>query len=440
VKGSVVYWMSRDQRIDYNWALYHAIETANRFNTTLEVVLAFNERLTRNPNRHYALMLEGLYELSVKLTRLGVKFVFIEGDPGLSISNYVNSKNVGYLITDFSPLKNKKQWIEKVIKETSVPFDEVDTHNIVPIWITSQKQEFGAHTIRPKIHKLLPKYLELFELPIVENPIKLLSPKLPSTKKEQVSKFIGGEDAAKKILEKFLDNKLQNYDSNRNNPNIDGQSELSPYIHFGNISSLEIALRVIENAKIHKPDFMKKAFTGKMTSNTSPSEEAFLEELIVRKELADNFCYYNNNYDNFNGLPEWSKKELILHSKDERDYIYSYSQFENALTHDDLWNSAQKQMTKTGKMHGYLRMYWAKKILEWSKSPQEAVNIAVRLNDKYELDGRDPNGYVGVLWSIGGLHDRPWFERKVFGKIRFMNRSGCEKKFDVERYISEFSQ
>jgi len=438
--GSVAYWMSRDQRVDYNWALYHAIETANKLNTSVEVVFAFNEKLIRNPNKHYTFMLEGLYELADSLSKLGIKFVFIKGNPGFTVSNYVNTNNVGYLITDFSPLKNKKQWADKVMSETKVPFDEVDTHNIIPVWITSQKQEFGAYTIRPKIHKLLPKYLDLFELPIVQNRVSPSKQNLHSIRSEKSWEFGGGEKAAKKVLEKFLDSKLQNYDRDRNNPNTKGQSDLSPYIHFGNISSLEIAIRIIECVVKDTPDFLQKAFIGKMTSNTAPSEEAFLEELIVRKELADNFCYYNKNYDNFEGLPEWSKKELILHSKDERDHTYTFSQFENALTHDNLWNSAQIQMTKTGKMHGYLRMYWAKKILEWSKSPQEAIDIAIRLNDKYELDGRDPNGYVGVLWSIGGLHDRPWFERKVFGKIRFMNRSGCEKKFDVEKYVTKFSR
>ncbi len=438
--GSVVYWMSRDQRVDYNWALYHAIETANKLNTSVEVVFAFNEKLIRNPNKHYTFMLEGLYELADSLSKLGIKFVFIKGNPGFTVSNYVNTNNVGYLITDFSPLKNKKQWADKVMSETKVPFDEVDTHNIIPVWITSQKQEFGAYTIRPKIHKLLPKYLDLFELPVVQNRVSPSKQNLPSIRSEKSWEFGGGEKAAKKVLEKFLDSRLQNYDRDRNNPNTKGQSDLSPYIHFGNISSLEIVIRIIEGVVKDKPDFLQKAFIGKMTSNIAPSEEAFLEELIVRKELADNFCYYNKNYDNFEGLPEWSKKELILHSKDERDHTYTFSQFENALTHDNLWNSAQIQMTKTGKMHGYLRMYWAKKILEWSKSPQEAINIAIRLNDKYELDGRDPNGYVGVLWSIGGLHDRPWFERKVFGKIRFMNRSGCEKKFDVEKYVTKFSR
>jgi deoxyribodipyrimidine photo-lyase len=191
---------------------------------------------------------------------------------------------------------------------------------------------------------------------------------------------------------------------------------MSPFLHYGHISSQEIALEIIDqtNRKIY---------------------ESYLEELIIRKELSDNYCYFNENYDNYNGFPAWAQKSLNEHRNDERDYIYSRHEFETAKTHDKLWNAAQLQMVNTGKMHGFMRMYWAKKILEWSESPEKAQEIAIYLNDKYELDGRDPSGYTGIAWSIGGVHDRAWFTRKVFGKIRYMNDKGCERKFDVEEYI-----
>lgn len=160
--------------------------------------------------------------------------------------------------------------------------------------------------------------------------------------------------------------------------------------------------------------------------------------MIIRRELADNFCYFNKNYDSFDGFHSWAKESLNLHRKDKRDFVYNLEQFELAKTHDDLWNAAQIEMVNTGKMHGYMRMYWAKKILEWSKSPEEAMRIAIYLNDKYELDGRDPNGYAGIAWSIGGVHDRAWFERPVYGKVRYMNYNGCAKKFDVKKYIDKY--
>ena len=162
-----------------------------------------------------------------------------------------------------------------------------------------------------------------------------------------------------------------------------------------------------------------------------------LEELIVRRELADNFTFYNTQYASFDGFPAWAKQSLNEHRKDKREYLYSLKQFEQAETHDPLWNAAQTQMINKGKMHGYMRMYWAKKILEWTPSPEEAMMIAIYLNDKYELDGRDPNGYAGIAWSIGGVHDRAWFDRPVYGKVRYMNYRGCESKFNVKEYIRQ---
>jgi deoxyribodipyrimidine photo-lyase len=167
---------------------------------------------------------------------------------------------------------------------------------------------------------------------------------------------------------------------------------------------------------------------------------AFLEELIVRRELSDNFCFYNSSYDSVDGFHEWAKKTHKIHATDPRPYLYSLDQFENAGTHDPYWNAAQRQMVRTGKMHGYMRMYWAKKILEWSPSPRKALEIAIKLNDRYELDGRDPNGYTGIAWSIGGVHDRAWGERPVFGKVRYMNEAGLRRKFNLETYLAMYSE
>jgi deoxyribodipyrimidine photo-lyase len=228
-----------------------------------------------------------------------------------------------------------------------------------------------------------------------------------------------GNSAAHKMLKHFLNHKLERYHESKNDPNLDGQSNLSPYLHFGQISAQRVALE-IQNSTVN-----------------SASKDAFLEELIVRRELSDNFCFYNNNYDTVDGFPTWAQKTIEEHVKGKRQYTYSLEQFEGAETHDELWNAAQMEIVKTGKMHGYMRMYWAKKILEWTKSPGDALRIAIYLNDRYELDGRDPNGYVGCAWSIGGVHDRAWPSRPVFGKIRSMSYQGCKSKFDVESYIEK---
>jgi deoxyribodipyrimidine photo-lyase len=231
-----------------------------------------------------------------------------------------------------------------------------------------------------------------------------------------------GEKAAKAAMRRFIRHRLAEYDDARNDPNKDGQSGLSPYLHFGQISAQTVAIEVQKSGA------------------PAPSKEAFLEELIVRRELSDNFCFYNTGYDSFEGFPDWAKRTLNEHRSDQRAYLYSLRRFETGRTHDPLWNAAQLQMVTTGKMHGYMRMYWAKKILEWTRSPEDAMKVAIRLNDRYEVDGRDPNGYAGIAWSIGGVHDRAWNERPVFGKIRFMSYGGCASKFDVKGYIAKFER
>jgi deoxyribodipyrimidine photo-lyase len=230
---------------------------------------------------------------------------------------------------------------------------------------------------------------------------------------------LSGEKAARKMLQEFLQAKLAAYPDKRNDPNEDAQSNLSPYLHFGQIAAQRAALEVEES------------------SAPRLARAAFLEELVVRRELSDNFCFYNPHYDRVAGFPQWAQSTLAAHRRDPRPYLYSRDELERAETHDDLWNAAQLEMVQRGKMHGYLRMYWAKKILEWTESPEQALDIAIYLNDKYELDGRDPNGYTGIAWSIGGVHDRAWGERPVFGKIRYMSYGGSKGKFDVRAYVQK---
>jgi deoxyribodipyrimidine photo-lyase len=355
----------------------------------------------------------------------------LTGFPETEIPAFIQRIKAGILITDFDPLKIKQTWKKAVSDSIEIPMLEVDAHNIVPCRAASPKREFGAYTLRPKIQRLLPDFLE--EIPSLKKHPYPWKGKIPATDWEIITKNLKidhsvpeltwlrpGEKAAQKALEDFLKNLLVHYDTKRNDPTLEGQSNLSPYLHFGQLSAQRVALEV------HK------------ARGPSESKTAFLEELIVRRELSDNFCYYNPLYDQFEGFPDWAKKTLNAHRKDRRDYLYTLEQFESGQTHDPLWNAAQMEMVKAGKMHGYLRMYWAKKILEWTPSPEEAQGIAVYLNDRYELDGRDPNGYTGIAWSIGGVHDRAWGERPVFGKIRTMSYKGSKSKFDVEKYIEKW--
>ena len=244
----------------------------------------------------------------------------------------------------------------------------------------------------------------------------------PDKKVEPVSWIKSGEANALAMLNDFIENKLDKYSELRNYPTLDFQSKMSPYLHFGQISGQRIALEVLKSKK------------------NEESKKSYLEELIVRRELADNFCFYNQNYDEFEAFPDWAKNSLNEHKEDPRIPVFSLEDFEQANTYDNLWNASQSEMVKTGKMHGYMRMYWAKKILEWSPSPEEALKMAIYLNDKYELDGRDPNGYTGIAWSIGGVHDRAWGARMIFGKVRYMSYKGLESKFKIDEYIKKNNQ
>jgi deoxyribodipyrimidine photo-lyase len=380
--------------------------------------------------RQYGFMLKGLLEAEGYLREKRIPFFLLNGKPGEILPQFVRERKASALVTDFDPLRIKKEWKTDIARKIDIPFYEVDAHNIIPCWQASPKQEFAAYTFRPKVQRILDEFLEDFpplkkhSIPwkktILRTDWESAQERLKVDRKiEEIRWLESGEKAGKEILNHFIKQKLSDYNEVRNDPNRDAQSHLSPYLHFGQISAQRVALEV------------------RKSSAPNQNRDAFLEELIVRRELADNYCYYNENYDNFLGFPDWAKKSLNEHRKDKREYVYSHDKFEQGKTHDALWNAAQIQMVKTGKMHGYMRMYWAKKILEWTESPEQAQKVAVDLNDRYELDGRDPNGYTGIAWSIGGVHDRAWFNRPIFGKIRFMSAKGARSKFDVKGYISK---
>ena len=426
-KGPVIYWMSRDQRVHDNWALLFAQQIALVKNRPLAVVFNLVPDFLEATIRQYGFMLKGLAELVKELEKYNIPFFLLSGKPEEKIPSLIKEKKASVVVSDFDPLKIKRIWKREVAKKIQIPFYEVDAHNIVPCLHVSDKQEFAAYTIRPKINKALIEFLD--EFPVIKKMPKseltadeidfekiIKNLKIDFNVKE-VDWIKPGEKAAQKMLNEFLENKFEHYNEFRSDPTKDFQSNLSPYIHFGQISAQQITLET-------------QRFNG-----NKDSEKSFLEELIIRRELSDNFCYYNTKYDSFDGFHDWAKTSLNEHRKDEREFIYTLKEFEQAKTHEDLWNAAQNELLITGKLHGYMRMYWAKKILEWSKSPEEALKIAIYLNDKYELDGRDPNGYTGCAWSIGGVHDRPWFERPVYGKIRYMNRNGAKNKFDIDSYI-----
>ena len=430
--GAVAYWMSRDQRASDNWALLLAQRIALQHRVPLVVVFCLVPSFLGATMRQYGFMLGGLEEVERDLAEKDIPFYLVQGSPEEALPDFVKMHGIGVLVTDFDPLRIKRKWKEGVVRRVTVPFHEVDAHNIVPCWWASRKQEYAAHTFRPKVRRALPEFLDEVP-PVKKHPY-------PSKERMHMVDWYGvrvalpvdrsipevdwvkpGEKAARQRMEAFLAEKLATYDESRNDPNRDGQSSLSPYLHFGHISAQRVAIEV----------------TRRGLDRTLA--EPFLEELIVRRELSDNFCFHNPRYDSVEGFPEWARRTLEEHRADRREYVYSAERFERAETHDELWNAAQRQMVVSGKMHGYMRMYWAKKILEWTESAEKALDVACYLNDRYELDGRDRNGYVGVAWSVGGVHDRAWASRAVFGKIRYMSYKGCRSKFDVDEYVARWS-
>jgi deoxyribodipyrimidine photo-lyase len=431
VRGPVLYWMSRDQRVNDNWALAWAIEMAENNDQPVMVVFNLVEDFLGATWRQYDFMLKGLRKVETGLAAMNIPFAVLIGDPVSTLPSFIKLHHISRLVMDFDPLKIKRHWQSKVTSQVDIAVDEVDAHNIVPCRIASDKEESGAYSFRLKMTRLLPEFMDEFP-PLINQQGKFHKQRInweaiaialkTDHSVRPVEWLVPGEKGAKAVMEKFLLQSLDGYAKKRNDPNEKHVSGLSPYLHFGQISSQRIALEITRNLP------------------RSEDTDAFLEELIIRKELADNFCFYNQNYDSVSSFRPWANQTLSEHLHDKRDYLYSPRQFELAKTHDNLWNAAQLKMTGTGNMHGYLRMYWAKKILEWSESPDSALKTAIYLNDKYQLDGRDPNGYAGCAWSLGGVHDRAWGERKVYGKIRYMNRAGCERKFDVDRYILSVNQ
>lgn len=425
--GPVLYWMSREQRVSDNWGLCHAQMLALERQAPLLVAFTLADSFLGATQRQYGFMLRGLEQAQQRLAELGIPFFLLRGEPPQSIIRFAEENGVSCVVTDFDPLRIKRTWREGAASESTCQFIEVDSHNIVPCRIASPKREYGAYTIRPKLKRLLPEFL--LPLPrLLRHPFpwsgmttaldagQLLT-QLPLDRSvSEAGGFIAGEEAAAAALADFIENRLNGYAIRRNNPNIDGQSGLSPWLHFGQLAPQRVALAIAQ-------------------SSSGPDAEALLEELIVRRELADNFCLYCPDYDHLEAAPDWARRTLEKHRHDSRPWCYTTQELEQATTHDPLWNAAQQEMAQTGKMHGYLRMYWAKKILEWSESPEAAFASAIDLNDRYSLDGRDPNGYAGIAWSICGVHDRAWGERPVFGTIRFMSFDGCTRKFDVSGYI-----
>jgi len=428
----VLYWMQQSQRAEYNHALEYAVELANAFGQGVLVAFGLMDDYPEANLRHYTFMLEGLQETQSSLAKKGIKMVLQRGSPP-DIALTLGRK-ASVIVCDRGYLRHQKDWRTRVARLAVCRVVQVESDVVVPLEVVSPKAEYAARTIRPRIHKHLDDYL----LPFRSGAVKKasLDLKINSLDLKEVSAalkklsidrsvppvtqfFKGGTSRGKARLDAFINKRFDCYLKNRNQPQTDDISHMSPYLHFGQLSPLYIALQI-------------KAAGSRLKE----AQESYLEELIVRRELAMNFVNYTPNYNSFTCLPPWAQLTLKQHQEDKREYVYTRRQLEKAETHDDYWNAAMREMKFTGFMHNYMRMYWGKKILEWSNTPQHAFRTTLAINNKYFLDGRDPNSYTGVAW-IFGVHDRAWFERPIFGKIRYMAASGLERKCDIRGYVKK---
>ncbi|TPP60870.1 Deoxyribodipyrimidine photo-lyase [Fasciola gigantica] len=471
---SVLYWMIRDQRVQDNWAMLYAQRLALKFRVPLHVCFCLAPCYQADTLRHLSFMLSGLVEVEQECRSLNIPFHLVNADNHLgpdenrksgvqarwspnyttsssaqiydaavaqAIGSLVTSLHIGCLVVDFSPLRAPSAWVESAVRALpeDIPVCQVDAHNIVPVWCGSDKLESHARTIRPKLFSKTVKYLTEFP-PVITHPFQnemdtncqsmidwhsIKANHFVDSSVDAVTWAIPGTKAAFEVLRSFIEERLKGFDAQRNNPANPALSGLSPWFHFaGQISPQRSILEV---------SAVRKSYVR--------SADIFIEEAFNRRELAENFCFYNRLYDCLQGAREWARETLMKHAKDKRLVAYTRKQLENGETADDLWNAAQKQLVHTGKMHGFLRQYWAKKILEWcAEGPQTAIDWAVYLNDRFSLDGTDPNGYVGIMWAICGIHDQGWNERAVFGKVRCMTYNGCKKWFSIPEFVKRFTE
>jgi deoxyribodipyrimidine photo-lyase len=437
-KAYVIYWMQQSQRVHYNHALDHAIRMANHFDLPLVCFFGLDDTYPEANERSYTFMLEGLKEVSELLKKLGIHFVLKFGKPNEAIIPFL--KEAQGLVMDRGYLRHQRVWrkevYQKVKDNESLFIDMIDTDLIVPVHVSSDKAEYGAYTIRPKIKKRYEAFRDFSKLSVLKHKhildlksdddlddvYELVNKMKIDHQVKKSSYYHGGYKEASRRFSAFILEKSDLYPES-SDPSLDATSHMSMYLHFGQISSLELLERLylaLEQGQIKGESF-----------------DQYIEQLLIRRELAFNYVFYQEGYDQFDSMTEnWAYQTMEAHENDKKAYVYDIDDYESFKTHDPYFNAAMKEMVITGYMHNYMRMYWAKKIIEWSPSFNKAYENILYLNNRYFIDGRDPNSYTGVAWCFG-KHDRAWTEREIFGKLRYMNDKGLERKFDIEKYVEK---
>ncbi|MBZ9715748.1 deoxyribodipyrimidine photo-lyase [Deinococcus multiflagellatus] len=428
-RGFVLLWVQASVRVRDNHALEYAVQEASRLDLPLVAVFGLTPAYPEANARHYLYLLEGLRDLRQGLAERGIPLRVALGTPP-EVALQAAQEGAALVVTDVGYVRVAREWRAWLAGRLTVPLVQVESEAVVPVRVASPKLEVGARTLRPKLHRLWHEYLVPLEPRELRRTttdwalgLDLHSPAaqvsaLPVDHSVPPGAEEGGEHAALELLEDFVTRKLETYHLRRSDPTVDGSSRLSAALHYGHLSPLTAALAAREHP--------------------GPGTDTFLEELIVRRELSFNLCTYNPAYDRYEGLPAWARATLEEHAGDPREALYTREELDAAQTHDPYWNAAQRQMTRTGRMHNYMRMYWGKKVLEWTPTPQAAYETLVWLNNRYEQDGRNPNSWAGLDW-VFGQHDRPWARRPVFGMVRSMTAAGLRRKFDADLYARQWA-
>lgn len=431
----VVYWMQRAQRGLDNHALDKAVAVANVLGLPCVAYFAGIKNFPHANLRHYVFLNEGLPDIEADCAAREVGFVMRRA-PNEDHERFFADVGAAMVIADENPMRVPERWRQLRAEKLRVPFWTVDADVIVPSKLLGKAQYSGA-IARPRITKLLPEFLIPFENPRPDKPWKQPRSLLRDDVHEDITRgwrdfdrsvppvsvWKGGRQEAWRRLDEFVKNKLSKYADDRSHPEKDATSRLSPYFHYGHIGPLTVALAI--NAAVAMDKTLAKA------------RDSYFNEVITWRELSVNFCRYQPEYDNTGCADNWARETIAKHDGDKREVLYSLEQLETAATYDDLWNAAQIQMVRHGWMPNYLRMYWGKKIVEWTPDAATAMEQMIYLNDKYFLDGRDPNGYSGIAWCVLGKFDRPWGERPIFGKRRYMSGASAKRKFDAKSYIAD---
>ena len=432
---TVVYWMQRAERGVDNPALDCAVAVANELGLPVVVYFAGVSNFPHANLRHYIFLNEGLRDVEADLAKRNISFV-LRNAPREDHLTFFRDAGAAIVIGDENPMRVPEGWRRHVAEHITVPFWTVDADVIVPMK-RFDKAQYAAYTIRTRLWKMIPEYLEAHENLTAKHawrrPPGFVADDVHKDMTEgwtnldrsvgRVPELTGGAHAAEARLKLFVEKLLPGYAHTRNHPEVDGTSVLSPYLHYGHLSCLRIYLAVEEAAA--------------RDSRLRESVDSFLDEMVTWRELCVNWVKYDPDYDNPECAEQWARKTVAQHAGDKRDHLYTAEQMERAETYDELWNAAQRQMVRRGWMHNFMRMYWAKKVLEWSPDNATAMKTLIYLNDKYFLDGRDPGGYAGIAWAIYGKFDRPWGERPIFGKIRYMSGASTGRKFNSKQYIAQ---